>query len=117
MVQRALLYYDSGCGICTHAARWAARLDIFGRVELRPSLDEMARAAGISQADLDRAIYLIRPSGETLSGFYAFRNLLGWLPLMWPLLPLAWFPGAAFLGVRGYRWLADRRHSFFKCVD
>ena len=117
MAQRALLYYDSGCGICALAARWVSRLDIFGRIELRASLDEMARAAGISQADLDCAIYLILPSGETLSGFYAFRKLLGSLPPTWPFLPLAWFPGAAYVGVRWYRWLADHRHSLFKCGE
>jgi hypothetical protein len=45
-------------------------------------------------------------------GFYAFRRLLWFSPLMWPLLPLFYFPGVSLPGERIYAWVARNRKDF-----
>lgn len=114
MHKRASLYYDTECGLCLTAARWVSRLDVFERIKLRGSLDDLARVAGITEAALDRSIQLVCPSGKTFAGFHAFRQILLRLPPLWPVAPLGWIPGAAYIGVRLYRWVADLRSSVFK---
>ena len=111
MPQPALLYYDNKCGLCITTARWVARLDLLQRIELRDSLDDAARTAGITEADIDRSMYLVCPSGEKFAGFRALRQILLRLPAMWPVVPLAWIPGSVSVGVRLYHWVADHRTS------
>ena len=111
MGRRAVLYYDGDCNMCSAAARWAARLDVSGRLELRGGLDDEARSRGITDEDLDRAMHLVCPDGETVSGFHALRRVMLRLPLTWLLVPLAWAPGAAFVGERVYRRVARRRKA------
>ncbi len=111
MGRRAVLYYDGNCDMCSAAARWASRLDLWRRLELRGGLDDEARSRGIDDEDLDRAMHLVCPNGETVSGFHALRRVMLRLPLTWLLVPLAWAPGAAFVGERVYRWVARRRKA------
>lgn len=113
--QRSLLYYDTQCGFCVVVVRWLDRSDIFGSLEFRTSLDAAARRAGLDQADLNRAAFLVTPAGATYEGFYAFRQLALRLPLLWPLAPLAWTPGSAFFGVPLYRWIAEHRGAISQC--
>lgn len=111
MPQPALLYYDNKCGLCVTTARWVARLDLFQRIELRGSFDDTARTAGITEADIDRSMYLVCPSGVNFAGFHAIRQILLRLPAMWPVVPLAWIPTSASVGNRLYRWVAGHRAS------
>ena len=111
MGRRALLYYDGDCKLCTTAARWVAALDVWRQLELRGSLDEEARSRGINGVDLNGAMHLVCPNGETFSGFHALRQVLLRLPVTWPAVPVAWAPGAAFIGSRLYRWVAQRRKA------
>lgn len=111
MGRRALLYYDGDCKLCATVARWIGGLDWWRRLELRGSLDEEARSRGITDVDLDGAMYLICPNGETFAGFRALRRVMLRLPVTWPAVPLAWAPGAAFAGGRLYRWVAQHRKA------
>ena len=109
---RAVLYYDGECGMCAVAARWAGRLDWLRRLESRGSMDEEARPLGMTSVDLDGAMQLVSPNGETFSGFHALRQVMLRLPLMWPVAPLAWAPGAALAGSWVYRWVAQHRNAW-----
>ncbi len=44
MGRRAVLYYDEDCNMCSTAARCAARLDVWRRLELRGGLDDEGRS-------------------------------------------------------------------------
>jgi len=112
MGRRAVLYYDGECGMCAMAARWAGRLDWLRRLESRGSMDEEARPLGMTSVDLDGAMQLVSPNGETFSGFHALRQVMLRLPLMWPVAPLAWAPGAALAGSWVYRWVAQHRNAW-----
>ena len=114
-LQRTLVYYDGHCRLCIRIMRWLKWLDRTGSLEFRDNVDDTATQVGLTSADLARSAYLVAPGGRVFEGFYAFRRLVLRLPLLWPLAPLAWMPGAAFLGTRLYRWVADRRATTFGC--
>ena len=54
----------------------------------------------------DSAGVWVRVSG----GFDAFGRLCIRLPLLWPLAPLVFLPGARWIGRRTYRWIAAHRY-------
>ena len=110
-----LVYYDGQCGFCSALARWLRPGDIFSTVELRRSLDATARQAGLTQLDLDRSMFLLKPNGAAYEGFYAMRQLVVRLPLFWPLVPFLWLPGSALVGVRLYHWVAEHRGPISRC--
>ena len=116
LARPCLVYYDGRCGFCSALARWLRRADIFGTVELRCSLDATARQAGLTQLDLDRAMFLLKPKGAAYEGFYAMRQLVLRLPLLWPLVPFLWLPGSALVGVRFYHWVAEHRGAMSRCT-
>lgn len=113
---RTLLYYDARCAFCLTTVRWLRRLDFFRRLDCRASQDQLANQAGLNQFDLGQAAVLLSPSGGTYHGFYAFRQLALLLPLLWPLAPLLWLPGAACVGVRLYRWVAGHRGAISRRI-
>ena len=113
--QPALVYYDGHCRLCIGIMRCLKWVDRAGSLEFRDTGDDAARQVGLTPADLARSAYLVAPGGRVFEGFYAFRWLVLLLPPLWPLAPLAWMPGAAFLGTRFYRWVAGRRATIFRC--
>jgi len=110
-----LLYYDARCSFCVSLARWLGRLDRHHTLEFRSTLDIPARQAGLTQAHLDQALWLVTPTGPSCSGFHAFRKLATRLPPLWPIAPLLWLPGMVFWGTRLYRWVADHRTTVSGC--
>ena len=57
-------------------------------------------------------IHVVTGNGKVFRGFKAFRYLARYLPLLWPILPLLYLPGASWVGQRAYEWLARRRFLF-----
>ena len=111
-----LLYYDAECRFCVTIAGIVKRLDHVGVLEFRTSLDNDARRAALSEADLSRSAYLLTSDGQALEGFFAFRKLSLLIPALRPLAVLFWLPGSLFLGTRIYRWIANHRTGLFGCA-
>lgn len=61
---------------------------------------------------IDEAMYTLVEGEPLYSGFFAFRRLIWNSPLTWMLIPIFYFPGAAFFGPRIYAWVARNRSSF-----
>jgi hypothetical protein len=55
---------------------------------------------------------LILPDGRLLGGYFAFQRLSLVLPMMMPLAPLMYAPGADLAGPPAYAWVADHRYLF-----
>jgi predicted DCC family thiol-disulfide oxidoreductase YuxK len=91
-------------------------MDRSGSLEFRTSLDNDARRAALSEADLSRSAYLLTSDGQALEGFFVFRKLSLLIPALRPLAPLVWLPGSRYLGVKTYRWIAGRRTRIFGCA-
>jgi predicted DCC family thiol-disulfide oxidoreductase YuxK len=104
--------YDGGCGFCVRSLRLVRRLDVRRALRFHDAADRervTAEFPGLSTAELDEAMYAVDGRGETFRGFFAFRRLLWVSPLLWPLLPLFYCPGARVYGPRVYAWVARNR--------
>lgn len=118
MPERAIILYDGLCPLCTASVRRLRRLDWRRRLAFADARDPAVRAA---HPDVDPAralerMHLAPPDGgPVLDGFHAVRWIAGRVPLLWPLWPLLWLPGAAALGVRLYDAVARNRFVFARC--
>lgn len=88
------------------------RMDWLGRIEtLSLAVDkEVARRyPRLDRADLLLEMHVVDTGGRVWRGFDAFRRLALVLPLLWPLLPLLYLPGAPALGRAVYGRVAASR--------
>jgi len=123
--------YDGKCKFCNISVLYLKVMDLFGRLEY---VD--LHSVGDFQAihpDLDKnkalaRLYLVEPKGDgeekapLYGGFYAFRRLSWFLPMMMPFLPVLYFPGMGLLGSLGYKFIARHRYlipapGHFKCSE
>ena len=100
------VFYDGDCDFCR---RWAARGARWGHPQIawRNFREHGGEVAHLSPR-FDQAAYLIINREIALPGFFAFRKLALASPRLWPLVPLAYFPGTRWLGPAVYRWIAHR---------
>lgn len=107
--------YDGQCGFCVRALRICRALDVRGSLRFH---DANARVhvhetfPELHAADFDDAMFAVAPDRGVTRGFFAFRRVLWESPLMWPFLPLFYFPGTRWLGPRVYAWVAKNRRRF-----
>lgn len=109
---RISVLFDGHCGLCRRSVRWLRALDWRGRLRFVDFQNEEERrscAPDIPYEELDRALHIRFPSGKTLNGFSAFRALCWYLPLLWPIIPFLWLPGARLTGDGVYGCIAARR--------
>lgn len=104
------VYYDGDCGFCR---RWAGRAARFSHPlirwrNFRALSPEQRDAIAHLNPRFDQAAYVIIAHQLALPGFAAFRQLALASPRLWPLLPLAYFPGSSWLGPKLYQWIARR---------
>jgi predicted DCC family thiol-disulfide oxidoreductase YuxK len=109
------LIYDGQCGFCVRALRVCRALDVRGALRFH---DATARTQVYSafpellDADFDHAMFAVAPDRCVTRGFFAFRRALWESPLLWPLLPVFYFPGAGRIGPIIYAWIARNRRRF-----
>ncbi|MDE2008592.1 MAG: DUF393 domain-containing protein [Candidatus Omnitrophica bacterium] len=97
---RAKVIYDGDCGFCRSSIRAVQVMDLWGKLEYVPGLK------GMSEMRLEL------PDGKAYGGFFAFRRLTWDLPMLYPMIPLVYFPGAGVIGPLVYRWVARNRYVF-----
>ena len=111
---RAKLIFDGNCHFCRESVRMLLVLDLFGYLETVDFNQWKTEdfPAGLDCDICKLEIKLAEPDGTISGGFFAFRRLALKLPLLYPCAPLLYLPGAAFLGVRAYEWVAKHRYLF-----
>jgi len=97
---RSKIIYDGGCGFCRSSVQLLQVMDLWGKLEYIPG------PQGMSEMRLDL------PDGKSYGGFFAFRQLVWILPMLYPMVLIAYFPGSGIVGPCVYRWVA-RNRSFF----
>ncbi len=108
------IIYDGKCAFCVRSLRIVRALDVWGHLRFDDGADRQqveARFPGLRGADLEQAMFAVTEDGEVHRGFFAFRRVLWVSPLMWPLIPLFYFPGSRLVGPRIYAWIARNRRS------
>ena len=126
LMRRALLTWgvpemmrtDNGAAyVSQHITAVLRRLDWLGQV----SYADARGPAPDGAPPLDRGrpleeMHVLTPDRRrAFAGFAAFRWLAWRLPLLWPVLPLLYLPGADELGQRAYLWVARNRFQLVPC--
>ena len=97
---RVKISYDGGCGFCLSSIKILREMDWFGKLDYLPG------PKGMSEMRLDT------PDGKSYVGFFAFRQLVWVLPMLFPFVLIVYFPGSGFVGPLVYRWIARNRYLF-----
>jgi predicted DCC family thiol-disulfide oxidoreductase YuxK len=108
------IIFDGKCDFCIRSLKVLRALDVRGVLRFH----DFRRAGTVQEfpillgADVEDAMYAVAKDERPQRGFFAFRRVLWTSPLMWPLLPLFYFPGISFVGNRVYSWVARNRQAF-----
>jgi len=104
--------YDGQCAFCIRSLKFIRRFDTLRVLKFYDSHDQDILKRDfpmVKTEDTEEAMLVVTEEGEVFIGFYAFRRLIWSSPWLWWLLPLFYFPGSAYLGIRLYSWVARNR--------
>jgi predicted DCC family thiol-disulfide oxidoreductase YuxK len=110
IASRRTVFYDAGCGVCTHVMRAMARRDRLDRLTWIPNSDTSAVPPDVPPALLDQTILVVDPStGRRWTRARAMYEALAMLPFgrlyAWPLI----VPGISWLAGLFYDWFSRNR--------
>ncbi|MEK7591596.1 MAG: DUF393 domain-containing protein [Patescibacteria group bacterium] len=117
---RIAVLYDGACGLCQRSVTLLQRLDWFHHllpIDFRNEKMRKEIVPDIPLEALDRSMhirFLSERTENTFQGFDAFRALTWYLPALWPIAPLLYFPGVAPVGRMIYARIARHR---LRCTD
>lgn len=107
------LVYDGYCPLCIRTMTQLDELDGARRLRYVDLEREPERARellpGVSADEMREEMAVVTPTGAALRGFFAFREISKRLPVLWPLVPVMFAPGSAWVGTRVYAWVAANR--------
>lgn len=109
------IIYDGHCGFCVRSLKLCRALDVRGTMrfhDANATQQVHASFPELASADFENAMFAVAPDRSVTRGFFAFRRIILESPVMWPLIPLFWFPGSSILGPRVYAWVARNRRRF-----
>jgi predicted DCC family thiol-disulfide oxidoreductase YuxK len=117
---RLQVLYDGFCPLCCRTMRILTCLDLFHRLDFQDfhRLDiadyNHRYKLNLRPEDLEKAMYVIS-EGQSSTGFYAYRLISLAVPVLWPLVPFLFLPGASVLGAGIYRFVARHRLKRATC--
>ncbi len=102
------MVYDGRCGFCVRSM--ASFLAFDGLQQLRTRNFRTDPSPLVSDAEMEKALYLILPDGRKLPGFDAYRFVVPRVPGMWWMIPFFYIPIFSRLAGRPiYYWIAANR--------
>ncbi|MGB7085867.1 MAG: DCC1-like thiol-disulfide oxidoreductase family protein [Phormidesmis sp.] len=110
---KAEIFYDGLCPLCIRSMTVLCYFDWFGRLVYRdlevdwPVLSQ--RHPEITLEDCRAQMHLLQPDGSVEKGFFAFREIIKYVPPLWPLLLVMYLPGASVIGPKLYGVVAAKR--------
>ena len=112
--------FDGQCSLCIRSMTQVRYFDWLDGIEYSDVTKRWTtlgpKNLGFSLEDCLKEMYLLLPDGSVKKGFFAFREMLWRLPLLWPLLVAFYFPLASTIGPRLYNAIASRRSRFTPCT-
>jgi predicted DCC family thiol-disulfide oxidoreductase YuxK len=102
------MIYDGRCGFCVRSMAWFLAFDGLGQIRIRDFRTDPSPV--VSDAQLEKALYLVLPDGRALPGFEAYRYAVLRVPGLWWQVPFFYVPvlSRAF-GHPIYNWVAANR--------
>ncbi len=109
---KAVLIYDGSCPICQRAVEWIKGNERKDSFEMLPCQSEEVRRRFplIEESICMRAMQLILPDGQNLSGERALPEILGRLKRYRFAAGLLGLSGSKILARPFYRWFAKHRY-------
>jgi len=102
------MIYDGRCGFCVRSMAWFLAFDGLRQIRIRDL--RTAPSPVVSDAQLEKALYLVLPDGRALPGFEAYRYVVPRVPGLWWQVPFFYVPGLSRLvGHPIYNWVAANR--------
>jgi len=107
--------YDGHCHFCVDNIKKLLVMDLFGVIyaldyQREPDLKKIH--PDLNKELCHSQLHMVEPDGSLSAGFYVFRRLSLKIPMLYPLIPLFYFPGAKLFGPMVYRWIANNRYLF-----
>jgi predicted DCC family thiol-disulfide oxidoreductase YuxK len=102
------MIYDGRCGFCVRSMAWFLAFDGLRQIRVRDF--RTAPSPVVSDAQLEKALYLVLPDGRALPGFEAYRYVVPRVPGLWWQVPFFYVPVLSRLvGHPIYNWVAANR--------
>ena len=102
------MIYDGHCGFCVRSMAWLLAFDGLRQISVRDFRTNPSPV--VSDAQLEKALYLVLPDGRTLPGFEAYRYVVRRVPGLWWMVPFFYVPIVSRLVGRPiYNWVASHR--------
>jgi predicted DCC family thiol-disulfide oxidoreductase YuxK len=102
------MIYDGRCGFCVRSMAWFLAFDGLAQVRVRDFRTNPSPV--VVDAQLEKALYLVLPTGQALPGFEAYRYVVLRVPGLWWQVPLFYLPVLSRLVGRPlYDWIAANR--------
>jgi predicted DCC family thiol-disulfide oxidoreductase YuxK len=107
------MIYDGRCGFCVRSMAWFLAFDGLRQISIRDFRTNPSPV--VSDAQLEKALYLVLPDGRALPGFEAYRYVVLRVPGLWWLVPLFYIPALSrLIGHTIYNWIAANRSRLSK---
>jgi predicted DCC family thiol-disulfide oxidoreductase YuxK len=102
------MIYDGRCGFCVRSMKWFTSFDGLGQIRMRDFRTNPSPV--VSNAEVEKALYLVLPDGRALPGFEAYRYVVTRVPGLWWQAPFFYVPVISrFIGRPLYNWIAANR--------
>jgi len=102
------MIYDGRCGFCVRSMAWLLAFDGLRQISIRDF--RASPSPVVSDAQLEKALYLVLPDGRALPGFEAYRYVTLRVPGLWWQVPFFYVPMFSRLfGHPIYNWIAANR--------
>jgi predicted DCC family thiol-disulfide oxidoreductase YuxK len=102
------MIYDGRCGLCVRSMAWFLSFDGLGQIKIRDF--RTSPSPVVTDAQLEKALYLVLPDGRTLPGFEAYRHVVLRVPGLWWQIPFFYVPVfSRLVGRPVYNWIAANR--------
>jgi predicted DCC family thiol-disulfide oxidoreductase YuxK len=102
------MIYDGRCGFCVRSMAWFLSFDGLAQISVRDFRTDPSPV--VSDAAVEKALYLVLPDGRALPGFEAYRYVVLRVPGLWWQVPLFYIPVLSrLLGHPIYNWVASNR--------
>src|SRR5262245_17333516 len=102
------MIYDGRCGFCVRSM--ASFLSFDGLAPISSRDFRTNPSSVVSDAEVEKALYLVLPDGRALPGFEAYRHVVLRVPGLWWQVPFFYIPVLSRLfGHPIYNWVASNR--------
>ena len=102
------MIYDGKCGFCVRSMASFLAFDGLGQIKIRDF--RVNPSPVVSDAQMEKALYLTLPDGRALPGFEAYRYVVLRVPGLWWLVPFFYLPVLSrLIGTPVYNWVASNR--------